>query len=637
MLIEHWTHRFFELTPAALAMLTAEGKFLHANAAWSRLVGWPVEALRHRDYRDFIHPEDVPEFEARLKTLVGLGGHTDFSCRWRYHDGTWKPLDWSVSAAAGEEGFYCAVRLPAPSVEQALHRSEQNFRRLIDTAPEGIFVHRNSRFVYANPTILKALGYDDASQLLGQPIWTIAHPDDIELVRKRVADTVAGELAPLREMRYMRRDGTWYDAESVGIPVEFDGEKAVVVMSRDVTERKRAQMQLLQNDRMVLAGTLAAGMGHEINNPLTYVMGNLDSALEALARLGGTLSMSVPDGPGGVAWGPLLRETEGLLKEAQEGASRVRNIVRDLRFLSHQDEERREAVDVREPLDFAINMAASAVRYRARLIKQYEPVPLVQANASRLGQVFLNLLVNAAQAIPEGDPEAHHITVRVHPTRSGGVSVDVRDSGEGIPPTVLPRIFDPFFTTKPVGQGTGLGLTISLSLIRNLGGDITVQSEPGRGSTFTVFLPPAPAKPVETSPVAPAPTPALAPSSEPKGQVLVIDDEPPVGRALARIIRSRHQVTVVVSGEEALAALHSGKSFDAVFCDLMMPGLSGMDVYERIHASSPDLSRRFIFITGGCYTTRASQFLAQVPNRQIEKPFDVQLIHRYLEEVLKTH
>jgi two-component system NtrC family sensor kinase len=632
MSIAHRAHRFFELSPEPLVVLAPHGQLLEANAAWRRLVGWSLEALTHQPTRGFLHPDDVEALDSRLKALIAAGGHADFACRWRCQDGTWKSLSWSMAASAGGDEVYCVVRplTAPPSVEAALHRSEQNFRMLIDRAPEGIFVHRDHRFIYANPTLLQALGYAHAGELIGQPIWSIVHPDDLDLVRQRVRTAVGGELAPLREIRYLRKDGTWYDAESVGIPVEFDGDKAVVVMSRDVTERKRAQTQLLQNDRMVLAGTLAAGVGHEINNPLTYVMANLDSAMEAMARLGGELTQAVPDGPSTVAWSTTLRETEALLKEAQEGATRVRNIVRDLKFISRQDAERRESVDVREPLDFSLNMASSALRHRARLIKKYEPVSTVYADASRLGQVFLNLLVNAAQAIPDGSAEEHHITVWVRPGPAGMVAVDVSDSGSGIPPDVLPRIFDPFFTTKPVGQGTGLGLSICHSLIRNLGGDITVQSEPGKGTTFTVLLPTAPESP------RPAAKPVAEPASsaERRGQVLVIDDEPPVGRSLARILGVAHKVTVVGSGEEALAALNSGTPFDAVFCDLMMPGISGMDVYERVREASPELSRRFIFITGGSYTARARQFLERVPNRQIEKPFDVGLIHQFLGEVL---
>ncbi|WP_002637738.1 PAS domain S-box protein [Myxococcus hansupus] len=514
--------------------------------------------------------------------------------------------------------------------QEALRRSEESFRKLIDRAPEGIFVHTQRRFIYANPTLLRALGYDDAAELMAKPIWSIVHPDDLELVKDRVhAAAVKGEQAPLREVRYLRRDGSWYDAESVGIPIEFDGHESVVVMSRDITERKQAQSQLLQNDRMVLAGTLAAGVGHEINNPLTYVMANLASAMDSVSRLGTELTRAGEHGPRTVPWPATLHDTESLLKEAQEGAMRVRNIVRDLKFISRQDEERREAVDVRQPLDFSINMATSQLRHRARLIKKYEPVPRVHADGSRLGQVFLNLLVNAAHAIPEGNAEEHHITVWVRAGAPGSVMVDVSDSGCGMTPAVLSRVFDPFFTTKPVGKGTGLGLSICHSLIRKLGGDITVRSEPGNGTTFTVTLPTAPDAVVpEAAPSAPAPR------VERRGQVLVIDDEPAVGRSLARIIGMKHRVTVVNNGEDALAVLTSGAPFDAVFCDLMMPGISGMDVYERVRERGDGVAQRFIFITGGSYTTRARQFLERVPNLQIEKPFDVETIHQSLGQLL---
>jgi PAS domain S-box-containing protein len=356
--------------------------------------------------------------------------------------------------------------------EDALRRSELGFRKLIESAPDGVFVHRHQRFIYANPSLLKALRYTDASEIIGRPVWEIVHPDDLPLVRQRVSAVVdRGQTAPLREIRYLRKDGSWFDAESTGLSIEFNGVESVVVMARDITERKRMQSQLLHNDRMALMGTLAAGVGHEINNPLSYVIANLTLALESL--------------PAGEGVDPELKE---LLQEALEGASRVRNIVRDLKSLSRQAEEQKSSVDVREALDFSIKLATSELRHRAQLVKQYEPVPPVHADASRLGQVFLNLLMNAAQAIPEGNTAAHRITVRVRRDISGRVAVDVSDTGAGIPPDVMARIFDPFFTTKPVGTGTGLGLSICHGIITGMGGEITVHSELGRGTTFTVLL-----------------------------------------------------------------------------------------------------------------------------------------------------
>ncbi|WP_233278118.1 PAS domain S-box protein [Myxococcus stipitatus] len=621
----------------------SSGTVLYANHRFCQL--WGIEPLEgairkgqvsHEDVVDHcLHSGEAANF-LRLSPCAGLDGvplHGDEAV---LASGRTLRRLCSTMGASGDASRYRLFAFEDVTerkrTEEALHRSEQSFRKLIETAPEAIFVHREQRFIYVNPTLLRALRYEHAGELIGRPIWTIVHPDDLDVVRQRVHAVVAlGEFAPLREIRYMRRDGTWFDAESAGLPVDFDGERAVVVMARDITERKRMQAQLLQSDRMVLAGTLAAGVGHEINNPLTYVMANLESSMETMHRLGGELGRMLPDGALAPNWSLTLKDTVELLKEAHEGATRVRNIVRDLKYISRQDEERRELLDVRESLEFSLKLASSELKPRAQVIKRYEDVPHVHADASRLGQVFLNLVVNAAQAIPEGDPNNQHVTLWVRPGNDGGVAVDVSDTGSGMPSNVLARIFDPFFTTKAVGAGTGLGLSICHGIIRGLGGEITVRSEPGRGTTFTVRLPPAPA---DAMPREAPPMPA--PSSERSGRLLVIDDEPAVGRSLARIIGKRHQVTVVGSGEEALTKLNSGGPFDAIFCDLMMPGITGMDVYEKVREREPGLSLRFIFITGGSYTTRARQFLERIPNPRIEKPFDAQMIQQLVGEVLAT-
>jgi PAS domain S-box-containing protein len=508
--------------------------------------------------------------------------------------------------------------------EQALQRSEQSFRKLIESAPDGICVHRNQRYVYVNPAMLKALRYERASDLIGRHIMELIHPDDREMISQRVRNMIAtGQTALPQQWRSLRSDGSWFYSETVALPIEFEGQPSVLVMGRDITERKQVEARLLQTDRMVVMGTLAAGVGHEINNPLTYVLSNLSTAGEEVAQLVQELEQQAPALAEARGWRSRLSELKALLTEAHSGADRVRTIVRDLKVFSRQGEEQRAAVDVREVMEFSIKMALHEVRSRARLVTHYEPVPAVHADGARLGQVFLNLLVNAAQAIPEGNAQESEIAVRVRRDDSGRVEVEVSDTGTGIAPEVLPRIFDPFYTTKPVGSGTGLGLSICHSIVRDLGGELTVRTEHGRGSTFTVLLP--------TAPSVPAPSEAPpAPVETRRHKVLIIDDEPAVGRALARMLGKQHASTVVDNGQEALNRLLSGESFDAVFCDLMMPGLSGMDLYERLQEQKPELTSRFIFMTGGAYTPRARTFLETIPNGWLEKPFDAQQLRKLL-------
>jgi signal transduction histidine kinase len=267
--------------------------------------------------------------------------------------------------------------------------------------------------------------------------------------------------------------------EVVTISILRDGLPTGVSIARDITERRQVREKLQATERMVALGTLAAGVAHEINNPLSYMLSNLrfvDDELTALAESGEGLA------------GERGQEVRTALKEAISGSDRVRDIVRDLKTFSRVDEEQRGTVELRAVLDACVNMAWSEIRHRARLVKDYGEVPPVNANESRLGQVFLNLLVNAAQAIPHGDLQANeiHLSTRYE---DGWVVVAVRDTGVGIPKENLGRLFDPFFTTKPAGVGTGLGLSICHGIITAMGGRITVDSEPGRGTTFRVFLP----------------------------------------------------------------------------------------------------------------------------------------------------
>ena len=241
-------------------------------------------------------------------------------------------------------------------------------------------------------------------------------------------------------------------------------------------ERRQLEEQLLVADRMVSMGTLAAGVAHEINNPLAFVQLNLEFALDQLRS---------------ASSGPDLDEVVRALDDAQEGAGRVRAIVRDLKVFSRPDAAQVGVIDITRVIDSSIQMAHNEIRHRARLIKRFGETPPVSGNEARLGQVFLNLLINAAHSIREGASDENEIEITTRTDSSGCLVVSIRDTGAGMSAEVQRRIFDPFFTTKPIGIGTGLGLSVCHGIISGLGGRIEVDSEPAKGTEFRVFLPPA--------------------------------------------------------------------------------------------------------------------------------------------------
>ncbi len=384
---------------------------------------------------------------------------------------------------------------------------------------------------------------------------------------------------------------------------ELEGEEHCIATLRDV----RAQLRAEATERLASLGTLAAGVAHEINNPLAYVLGNLSYVRESLRshELAG-----------------LGEEERRALAEAIHGAERVRDVVRSLRAYSRPGHGPPTRIDVAGELSGALKLVGNTIRHRARVVEQLGEVPPVLARPNELGQVFVNLLVNAGQAVRPG--ASAEILVRCFTAPDGRAGVEVADNGVGIPPEVHPRIFEPFFTTKPVGDGTGLGLSICHGIVTRLGGTIGFESEPGIGTRFTVLLPAAgPAKAVEVEE-------AVAP---PRGRIMVVDDDPAVTRALARLLGRTAEVAVETDPEVALGRLATAPFPDAILCDVMMPGLSGPGFHERLLASSPVLARRVVFITGGAVSESIAAAVAATGQPCVEKPPEPDALARAIASV----
>jgi PAS domain S-box-containing protein len=451
---------------------------------------------------------------------------------------------------------------------------------------------------FLNKNVKETLPQEVAAILL-DAVWRV--------LREEGVVTVDYELTIKNELRY-------YEARLVR-----SGADEALAIVRNRTLQRHMEQRLLRADRIASLGALAAGVAHEINNPLTYVIGNLTLATRELA------SFEVGDELAG-----RMHELQRALADARAGADRVRYIVSDLNSFSAAPRTDLAVVDLRKVLDSAINMAWSEIRHRARLVRDYQDGPGVLGNEHRLGQVFLNLLVNAAQAIEEGDAQKNTIYVRTD-QENGTVVVSIQDSGRGFDQDVAARMFDPFFTTKPIGEGTGLGLAICRSILDSLGGQLTASSPGfGRGATFTVRLPAA-EYPLE---VRPAQVIERHDGDPIRGRVLVVDDEPVIA-TLARRALGNHEVYVVTSGSDALE-LCGAQEFDVILCDLLMPDVTGMDLYESLSAQGNGVEQRMVFMTAGAFTPRARRFLSQISNPHLEKPFDVDDLEAAVQRALRA-
>jgi PAS domain S-box-containing protein len=383
----------------------------------------------------------------------------------------------------------------------------------------------------------------------------------------------------------------------------------LVIIIQDETERRHVARRLQVSERMASLGSLAAGVAHEINNPLTWVLTNLD-VLEAQLEVGA----------------PGVDALE-IVREVIDGARRIRDTVAGMKDFSRVSKRAPALVDVAPVIEKAGRMAQHELKHCARLVLELSPAPRVLVDETELGLVFVNLLVNAGQAMPPGaTPQTHRVTVTLG-ARDDRVVATVTDTGTGIPPEVADRLFEPFVTSKQPGRGTGLGLAISRRIVDEAGGQLSVVSVPGR-TTFTIDLPAAPedvARPEATVQARPS-RPLL---------VGVIDDEPMVVTSLRRLLPD-HRVLAYASVDAAVAALVGEPLPDVVLCDVMMPGLNGIDVAEQLASRRPEARARLVFMSGGAFTPRVQRFFETSTTRVLRRPFEANELLAVLAEVERS-
>jgi len=596
----------------AIVITDLTGAVVWANPAFSRLTGYGLDEVVGRSLGVLKSGQQAAVFYTELWETILSGRVWQGQLVNRRKDGSLYHEEMTITPVRDEEEVvthFVAIKQDVTErrrAEENLQDLYRLFRSLMENALDIItVVEADGTIRYESPSVERVLGYAPG-ELVGRNAFDFVPAEDAQRIVEllRGAQGQPGYMASL-EFRFRHKDGSWRVLEGVGKDMSQDPIVAgIVVNSRDITERKRVEEELQrqresrhQSEKLADMGTLLAGVAHELNNPLAVVMG-----------YSGMLEQALGDGPH-------ARRAEKIVK----AADRCVRIVRNFLALARQHRPERKEVRLNQIIEEAVELLAYPLRVddvEVALRLANDP-PVLWADPNQLHQVLVNLITNAHQAMHSAPPPRRLVITSRVDAAGARVSLEVADTGPGIPSEIRQRIFEPFFTTKPEGQGTGLGLSLCRGIVEAHGGAIRVETEPGRGATFIVELPvvapPAADRAAGASDAAPVKRGAA---------ILVVDDEIEVGRLLADLLAvDAHQVDTASNGAEALEMLEE-RDYDLILSDLRMPRLDGPGLYREVEKRHPALLSRFIFITGDTLNAETRGFLEQVTVPSLHKPFD---------------
>lgn len=514
------------------------------------------------------------------------------------------------------------------------HGSETESRLLLTRATDGIVVvDATGRVLFANPAACTLLGVE-CEQLLGEP-FQHSIPEEGRPMTYQI---------PLPGGQVSMLTGT-------AIVSIWEGQQATLVQLQPAPRPTSPPIlssapptafgPRISEDRLRAVGRLAAGLAHEVNNPLTFVLANLESLRESHQAIRrfirklrvdlATREVITPQSFEQIAAEThlleVLDDAADMLTDCYKGMHRIQDIARSLGTFSRADDEHPEMTDITRVVDDACAMVFNQVRYRARLVKRFDPVPMIAAFPGRIAHALVNLLTNAAEAIDGGSYDRHRIVVWTR-TEGNEVIIGVSDTGLGIALEDRERIFTPGFTTKSHQGRMGLGLAACKRIAEDHRGRIEVRHLPDRGTQFELVLP------IDTRLVAAEPNRDSRPISEvpaTRSRLLIVDDDAMVLSALRRRLRRRYDTVTALGGVEALTLLSEDSNFDSIICDLMMPEVDGKCFYDTIKEAHPQLADRIVFMSGGAFTSRLRKFAASVSNPVLQKPVTREELQAVLE------
>ena len=619
-------HALVEHSSDAVALLDETGAITYVSQAATRLLGYGVPELTGTNALGFLHPDDLALTERLCRQLLDQPGtpiRTEL--RARHKDGSYHLVE-AVAVNRLDDPAVGAVvanwrditeRLRA---EQALRNSEQSYRSLVDGVRDVIFaLSPGGEVTSLNPAFEEMTGFPPA-EWVGRPFEAFVHPDDVPLALDLFGRVLQGEPRPTIQFRILTRAGTYRVAEFSATAQLRDGRlTGILGIGRDVTERLGLEQQLRQAQKMEAVGRLAGGIAHDFNNILTAITGHADLLLEDLGH-----------------HDPRRADVD----EIRRSAERAAGLTRQLLAFSRQQVLQPKVVDLNALVLDMDKLLRRLIGEDVELATVLDPtLGRVTADPGQLEQVIVNLAVNARDAMPQGGKltlETRNIdldssyTLEHSLVKPGPyVQLTVSDSGIGMDEETQAHAFEPFFTTKPRGQGTGLGLAMVYGTVKQSGGFIWVYSEPGHGATFKIYLPRVDA-PVESA------TPPAPVERPPRGSetVLLAEDEPAV-RAIAQQVLERQGYTVLAapSGADALAlAAQHGATIDLLLTDVVMPGMSGRDLADRLTAQRPGI--RVLYISGYTDNAIVRHGMLEPGLAYLQKPFRPDALVRKVRDVL---
>jgi len=648
----------YDLAPVGYITLGDDGRIIEANLTATSLLAVARSKLVGERLTHFILAADQDIYYHHRRRLLETDAPQTCELRLIRPDSSvfWVRLQ-ATSQRDRDGQSTCRATLSDISerrkAEDIIKASEARYRLMFETSRDALMTLAPPAwgFTSGNLSAITMFGAHDQADFASRKLWQYSpehQPDGGASAENAVSmlEKAMKEGSNFVVWTFERGSGEKFVATILTTRMEIDGLPVLQATVRDETQMKRLEAVMGQADRLASMGMLAAGVAHEINNPLVYVLYNIESLTNdlpkvvaaarrcssALRRHLGDAAFS--DGAGddfGMLHESMLEDVVDRAREALAGTQRIRTIAKALGTFSRVERAERSAVDMNYAIECAITMAFNEIKYRAKLVKDLGRVPAVWGSEGKLSQVFLNLLINASHAIDEGDIANNRISIRTWADGDGGFA-EIKDTGKGIPPEHLPRIFEPFFTTKPMGIGSGLGLAICRNIVVDFGGEIRCESELGRGTRFVVRLPLQAGTRIAGATTALAETRSVAGS---RGRILILDDEELILKTIQRFLAPDHEVITAMSGQAGQAILEHDQAFDVILCDMMMPEMTGMALHEWLAIRYPELAAKVVFLSGGAFTPKAAAYLASVGNLRLDKPIDAADLQRLVNGMVR--